>query len=56
MLPSPASADITRATGLTLNIPDPMQSPDIPLKKLENMMLNHLIPLESPPAIVSIIH
>lgn len=48
MLPSPAitgGAD-KKPIGLSLNIPG--TSPVMPLRKLENMMLNQLIPLESP--------
>lgn len=44
MLPSPAITD--KKPMLSLNIPG--TSPEMPLRKLENMMLNQLIPLESP--------
>ena len=50
MLPSPAVTD-KKSAGLSLNIPGAI-SPEMPLKKLENMMLNQLIPLESPTGIV----
>lgn len=48
MLPSPAITGGVdkKPIGLSLNIPG--TSPDMPLRKLENMMLNQLIPLESP--------
>jgi hypothetical protein len=46
MLPSPAS---NKKPMLSLNIPA-SGSPEMPLRKLENMMLNQLIPLESPVA------
>jgi hypothetical protein len=47
MLPSPAVTD--KRPTLSVNIPG--SSPEVPLRKLESMMLNqlnHLIPLESP--------